>query len=124
MKHLDMLRVVNIINAYLVLVLCLLCAVGLGIAGVVMLAQGTSPDAWVFVGSSVISVLMGVGLGTLYRALARRVGEARWRPLQTVLAIAALGNNPPLGLAYGLYALWVCWVNPDTRMAFETSRAV
>ncbi len=52
-------------------------------------------------------------------AMGSRVSEGRWRGVQTVWAAMSVANNPPLGTAYGLYALWVCWVNPETRAAFE-----
>ena len=48
---------------------------------------------------------------------ARKVSQGRGRTLQTVLAALSLGNCP--GFLYGGYALWVCWVNPESKALFE-----
>jgi uncharacterized membrane protein YecN with MAPEG domain len=46
------------------------------------------------------------------------VTAGRARHLQTVLATMHLPNLP-LGTAYGAFALWVCYFNPDTTKIFE-----
>jgi hypothetical protein len=51
----------------------------------------------------------------------RAVGQGRGRILQTVLAVLTIASFP-VGTAYAIYALWVCWSNPPTRAAFEQSR--
>ncbi|MBK7857984.1 MAG: hypothetical protein IPJ65_05020 [Archangiaceae bacterium] len=54
----------------------------------------------------------------LFVLTAWRIGRARGRWLQTV-AVVLLLNAPPLFLAFGVYALWVCWWNPATRAIFD-----
>ncbi len=51
---------------------------------------------------------------------ARGVIRGRGRWAQTVLALVSLPSIP-FGTAYGLYALWVCWIHKKTRMSFRGS---
>lgn len=46
------------------------------------------------------------------------VGAGRGRALQTLLAWMQVWSFP-LGTAYALYALWVCWVHEPSRERFE-----
>jgi len=66
-------------------------------------------------------VLMLIAALTVLAIIAARGvmwGRGRWA--QTVLALVSLPNLP-IGTAYGAYALWVCWLNADTRRTFRGS---
>lgn len=73
-------------------------------------------------------VIMGVSFGfalllcavltIVYAMAGRRVSRGRGRILQTILSILAVGNFP-VGTLYGVYGLWVCWMNEDTKKVFD-----
>ena len=60
-----------------------------------------------------VLVLMG-GLGLACLAAAVRLGRGRGRMLQTFLACSLLLTFP-IGTVFALYALWVCWAQPEVR---------
>ncbi len=49
---------------------------------------------------------------------AQRVRRGRWRLVQTALSSICL-TNVPVGMLFGIYSIWVCWVYPETRARFE-----
>jgi hypothetical protein len=57
-------------------------------------------------------------LGLVYLMAGRRVSSGRGRILQSILSVLAIGNVP-IGTIYGAYGLWVCWMNEDTKKAFD-----
>ena len=61
--------------------------------------------------------LVAFALAALHFFTGRLVEQSRGRLLQTVIAVVHLGNVP-VGLAYGLYALWVCWFNEEAKHTF------
>jgi len=60
-----------------------------------------------------ITVLLGM-LSLAHVGCAVTLGRGRGRALQTTVALLLLPTLP-IGTAYGCYALWVCWANPETR---------
>ncbi len=116
--HLGLLRLFNYMAAafYAVIGVTLvpLCLTAMRIAGDV-----ETVDTSMLLGAMTVGVLMCFFFAVMAIAMGSRVAEGRWRWLQTVWAVLCIGNNPPVGAAYGLYALWVCWLNPDTKTAFE-----
>jgi hypothetical protein len=60
-----------------------------------------------------------LGLAAFAFTMGRKVARGHWRWPQTIYAVVSAANNPPIGLVYAAYAMWVCWANPDTRGAFE-----
>ena len=64
-----------------------------------------------------VSALLVVWVG-LFLVAASSVGRGRGRALQTVLGVFSLGSFP-FGFLYGVYALWVVWMNEETRAAFD-----
>jgi hypothetical protein len=116
--HLDLLRLFNYLAAafYVVIGVTL---VPLCVAVVEITGSVPSGDVPVLYGALATGTLMCFFFAVMAWAMASRVAEGRWRWLQTVWAVLNLSNNPPFGAAYGLYALWVCWINPETKAAFE-----
>lgn len=109
MGHLGMLRLLNLGFALLAF------GAGAAIAGLWTLPvlQGSSDDLGIAcLGAAGAVVFVAVGLAHLVVLVA--LGRGRGRALQTVLALALIVTLP-LGTAYALYALWVCWLNPLTR---------
>jgi hypothetical protein len=60
-----------------------------------------------------VALLVG-GLGLACLVAAARLGRGRGRMLQTFLACSLLLTFP-IGTVFALYALWVCWAQPDCR---------
>ncbi|MBX3246801.1 MAG: hypothetical protein KF901_06450 [Myxococcales bacterium] len=117
MGHLAMLRLLNLGFALLAF------AAAAAIAGLWTLpvVEGASEDVGIaFLGAAGATLFAGVGLAHLVVLVA--LGRGRGRALQTVLALALIVTLP-LGTAYALYALWVCWLNPLTRAWLGAERA-
>lgn len=132
-SHTSILRILNGVYAVLAFasaIALLLAIVFLGatIAEIGGLKISTSADQTAanlpFFGLGFASVVLGgtvmylAIIGALHLMVAARVGRGRGRTLQTVLAVLSI-FNVPVGLAYGIYALWVCWFNDSTRALFE-----
>jgi len=122
MDHARVLMWLNVASAVL------LVGSGVFIVGSVALSLGA---AWIadpraalaVLPSAVLTgvVLMLVAAMTVLAIIAARGvmwGRGRWA--QTVLALISLPSLP-LGTAYGLYALWVCWWNRETKRTFRGS---
>ena len=56
-------------------------------------------------------------VAALHFAVARKVENGQGRLLQTILVVFNIGNFP-VGTAYGVYALWVCYMNEETKHMF------
>jgi len=56
----------------------------------------------------------------IYVLIATRVAKAEWRIPQTAVAVLTMFTNAPFGLLYAGYAIYVCWINKETKRAFET----
>lgn len=115
MSHLRTLGILNVVYAAIVLLACLGAAALLAIPALSGEGMGLGLGELVILGAAVGLVLV---LGVLYVVAASLVAKGRGRILQTVLAVMSLGSVP-VGTAYGIYALWVCWMNEETKALFR-----
>ncbi len=118
MKHLRYLKILNQLSAAMVFFICSIIAIVIQVMGSRFYEAGTI-DAYVMTGSAVFTFALGLIFGLIYWMLGSRIGRGRWRIPQTIFAVLGLFNNPPLGLLYGLYALWICWKNPESKKIFD-----
>ncbi len=120
-NHLRVLKILDLVSAGL-LVLVSLLLLGSVLLSVVLVVM-SDPDALVAVIPSVVitAVVMVLVAGELVLALlaARGIEHGRGRVPQTILAVLSLGSIP-LGTAFGIYSIWVCWINEETKRVFET----
>jgi hypothetical protein len=56
--------------------------------------------------------------GAAHIVIGYLVGSGRGRVPQTIIAVLMLGGAP-IGTIYGLYALWVCWLDAASKARFE-----
>ena len=117
MHHLRYLRIFNQFWG----VVMLLGAIGLLLTGCFVLRTSGMADSGQIIASSVgafgSAVLLFI-LSSLHFKAGRRVEAGSGRTLQTILAVLQIASFP-LGTAYGIYALWICWSNIDTKYMFE-----
>lgn len=118
MSHLKNLKIVNYVLAALCLMgalLCLLIAVGWS---AFTLAMGGELDAVIgmVVGLAIGAIVEGVVAMVLF-TMGGQVARAKGRMMQTIIAILCLCNCPLT--PYGAYALWVCWMNAETKPLFD-----
>ena len=117
MEHLKYLKWINYAMAGL------LAMAGLfgGAMGLIMLMASSSQSEaeGVFVSVLFMVLFMGITLpfALLHYLTGKRVAEGRWRIVQTILAIMGI-MNMPVGTAYGLYSLWLCWMNEESKAQF------
>ncbi len=122
MDHLQGLKKVNNAYAWFNGLIGLICAIGM--AGMTVFCWGEDPlVGWIMLGTTVFTVVVVGGVTWLYVATGNRVAEGRWRIVQTVLAVLNVTSNPPVGTAYGIYALWVCWSEPAAKARFDAGGA-
>lgn len=118
MKHLEYLRIANFVFAGITSISAISALLGaLGVISV-----GAALGEWVIGGASG-GVLIFVALfeateATTLVITAQRIRHGRWRLVQSSLSIICF-TNVPVGMLFGLYSIWVCWVNPETRARFE-----
>ncbi len=67
-----------------------------------------------------LSALLVLALAAIHVVVGYLVGAHRGRIFQTFLALVHV-TSFPVGTAYAVYALWLCWVHEPTRKAFESS---
>ena len=75
------------------------------------------------IGDLVLTVVVMVPVCILVAILGFRVEKGRWRIVQTIVAATGIFFFP-VGTAYGGYALWVCWVNRETKEIFASKQGV
>lgn len=118
MDHFRILKILNLVNVGL---LAVGTALTIGVLALVALAVSEEPAMRAALmptaAATGLSLLPVVGFGVLALASALTLASGRGRVPQTLLAIGALFSFP-LGTAYGIYALWVCWYNPETKARF------
>lgn len=119
MEHLSYLKRVNNANAIITAVLGLAAVIGLGVMTYQTYQFGDPVTGLILVATTVFSLVMVAVSIVLYVITGKKVEQGRWRIMQTVLAVLNLGSNPPLGTAYGIYALYVCWFNDAAKSCFE-----
>ncbi len=117
MKHLRALQLVNTIAAaFYATVGVLLVPLCLGILHLFAVDVPADELAGLH-GGLALGTAICLGLAGFTFVMGRRVAAGRWRWAQTISAVMSAANNPPLGLAYAAYAMWVCWANPESRGA-------
>lgn len=98
-----------------------LLALGVGSASFGLLTypvlDSTSGEHFMAAMGGLISVVM-LGLAMTHFFVGAVLGPGRGRGAQTLLAVA-LVMTFPLGTIYALFALWVCWANPETRQVLD-----
>lgn len=117
MKHLRILKYLNFVIAALTL-----------ISGIGALVRIFVPIGCPYMGDcGTISVVGGTFTFILLAVLATGhivvgylVSGQRGRVAQTVLAVLQLIKFP-LGTAFGAYAIWVCWIQKETKASFEAT---
>ena len=122
MDHLKNLKRVNNVYALISAVLGVVGLAGTGFMAWEMDAHGEASAIPLMGGVVVLLLVLSVVSVVLLVATGKRVEQGRWRIMQTVLAVCSLSNNPPLGTAYGVYALWVCWFNPASKACFDAGQ--
>lgn len=98
-----------------------LLALGVGSASFGLLTypvlDSASGEHFMAAMGGLISVVM-LGLALTHFFVGVVLGPGRGRGAQTLLAVA-LVMTFPLGTIYALFALWVCWANPETRQLLD-----
>jgi len=122
MNHLAVLKWLNVASVVLLLVSGGLTAVSVGVssAALVVADERMLLAAGPMVLFTVLVLFVLFVLAGFCAVAAWRLERGGGRAAQTVAALASV-TSVPLGTAYGVYALWVCWVNPETRDGFTTS---
>ena len=67
-----------------------------------------------------LSAMLLLGLSAAHLIVGYLVGAQRGRIFQTFLALVHV-TSFPIGTAYAGYALWLCWINEKTRLAFNSA---
>ncbi len=80
--------------------------------------EGGPALGWLLIGLGALVLVGTTAMVALLVVTSRHVAQGRWRGVQTALGLMAVASNPPLGTAFGLYALWVCWVHPGAKARF------
>ncbi len=110
MRHIIALR---IINAFFALLAFGVGGASFGYLTYPVMGAGVEGESFMAAIGGLIALVMA-GLGLAHLVLAATLGPKRRRPLQSMLALGLIMTFP-LGTFYALYALWVCWANPETR---------
>ena len=120
MKHLRYLKLINMVMAGMFLFFGIISVLLISVPVIIGLTQGG-------MGASEMAILAGAAIGSfvvlglfavLYFVAGRKVARGRGRVLQTILCVLSI-SNLPIGTAYGIFGLWVCWMNDETKIIFE-----
>ncbi|CAG0987962.1 hypothetical protein ARNL5_02992 [Anaerolineae bacterium] len=117
MAHLKTLKIVNFVIGAYTFVLGLLLLVMFVIPGLWGYFDGQD-EALIAVLVGIVAFLLVGGLGALHIVIGYLVGSGRGRVGQTLLASMQLMSFP-VGTAYALYALYVCWVDAESKKKFD-----
>ncbi len=117
MKHLKKLRFINRVMSVLSTIVGVLFLVLFVLPGFFACSDGQQMGA-VFMISGVLISMLFFGLGIVHWVVGWFVGVGRGRFAQTCLAIIQIATFP-IGTAYALYALWVCWLHGPSKAAFD-----
>lgn len=115
MKHLKILKALNFVMAALALIS------GLGALVNIFVPFGcpcAGECGTISVVGGMFTAVLLAGLAVGHIAVGYLVSAQRGRVAQTVLAVIQLIHFP-VGTAFGIYAIWVCWFNKETKAAFE-----
>jgi len=115
--HLGTLRICNWILGALACCLALVFLLVWCLPGLLAILHGEA-IGWVFLlGGLAFGGLAG-GLGWLHFRAATGTVLGKRRLLQSVLAILHVVNMP-IGTAFAVYTLWVCWFHQPTKVFFD-----
>ncbi len=116
LKYLDYFSVVTLFLAGGLTVASILGSVGLVIMAEPAAAMALAPSLAI----TGVTVAVIVAMAWFAFVAGRGIEHGRGRVAQSLLAVASLGSLP-FGTAFGIYALWVCWYNEDTKSTFDDS---
>jgi hypothetical protein len=119
MNHLRILKLLNLAMGALTALCGILFLAMFVIPGLLACNDGEQMGA-VFIISGIAVTALLVGLGLAHALAGNLVAVGRGRALQTALAVMQVSTFP-VGTAYAIYALWVCWLNERTKKAFESA---
>jgi hypothetical protein len=119
MNHLRTLKLLNLAMGAVTALGGILFLAMFVIPGMLACGDGEQAGAvFIITGTAVAALLVGLGLAHVLAGNLVAVG--RGRALQTALAVLQVSTFP-VGTAYAIYALWVCWLNERTKKAFESA---
>ncbi len=116
MEHLTTLKYINYIYAALFGLGAVIGGMALVGLSIIPLADGEAGGLIMTFGGLGLAFVLGL-FALLHLVVGKGVENGRFRITQTILAVLNVSNFP-LGMAYGVYALWVCWANDETKAAF------
>jgi hypothetical protein len=119
MDHLKSLKTVNFVLGAYTFVLGLLFLLLWVIPGLWAWWDGENAGLLAAAIGVLCFLLIG-GIGIAHVVVGYLVGSGRGRVAQTFLATTQLMSFP-VGTAYALYALWVCWSHEPSRQRFEAA---
>jgi hypothetical protein len=119
MGHLGTLKTVNTIFAVLFYLAGVLTLLGVSLMGILTMGEDVVAGLIIIV-AGVVGGVLCIVMGLLYQMTGKRLVQGRWRIMQTILALLNV-TNVPIGTAYALFALWVCWMNEESKAFFEES---
>jgi hypothetical protein len=121
-QHLTYLKYIDFVfGAFVILSGVLAILGGLGMGAMMILLAGDIIMGVIYL---VVFLVMGVvvlGVGGLMVMTGRGLEQGRGRIVQTIIS-GLMVINPasfPIGTAIGAYGLWVCWMNAESKAAFE-----
>lgn len=119
MGHLRTLKLVNFLVGAYTFVLGLLFLVMFVLPGLWAWWDGETPGL-IFVAAGILVFLLLGGFGVAHIVVGYLVGSGRGRVAQSLLASLQLMSFP-VGTAYAVYALYVCWVDAESSHRFEAA---
>lgn len=119
MNHLRILKLLNVAMGALTALGGVLFLAMFVIPGLLACSDGERMGAVFIISGAAFAALL-VGLGFAHLLAGNLVAVGRGRALQTALAVLQVSTFP-VGTAYAIYALWVCWLNERTKKAFESA---
>jgi hypothetical protein len=118
MKHLRTLKLANYVLGAFVSLIALFGLLHI-VAGIVADPQPTDTGGKaIFILFGLVLFLAGAGLTAAHIYTGLMVTAGRGRAAQTTLATMHIANFP-LGTLYAVFAMWVCWMNPETKAIFD-----
>ncbi|TVQ94313.1 MAG: hypothetical protein EA397_02270 [Deltaproteobacteria bacterium] len=119
MVHLRVLSIINYVMTVLYwLVLTPIMLWGLASTALLVSKSPQSPYSMLpmlGIQLPIVGLLIVLGLLALISAILVPLG--RGRVPQSILGVLSLATFP-LGTLYGIYALWICWFNEETKARF------
>jgi len=115
--HLRLLRLFHYILATVFYLIAFLFVMIWVIPGLIAIVHG-QPIGWMFLVGGLFSGGLATLLADLHRRSATAAIEGRRRILQTTLAILHF-CNVPIGTAFAVYTLYLCWFHQPTKVFFD-----